>query len=434
MTSGFYTSPPEEVAQFIASHDAYTSLAITQLLEERKAEKALERAASLAVYRFRTVFVPPGPDRKGRSEEPFGVPFEAAAARAVPKRHFVYGKHRAKRYVSMTIGAGGHGKSALLMVEVLAHATGRPLLGEDLERSRVFIWNGEDPLEETLLRLLAAAEHYGVAPEELEGWVFVGSGRLKEIALVVANGSTPIKQDVVFEQLADFLIEQEIDVAIFDPLVATARVDENASSQIDALLKMFGKLAEEANCAVEIVHHSRKTGGREVTGEDARGSSAMLAAVRSARTLNRMAESDAAKLGVSPGEAWRYVRIDNAKANLAPPTKARWFRLDSHNLANGDSVGVPVPWSPLEVAALSEEEVQKVLTALAGGGPWQKSRQGANWIGCVLGKALGLAEDDPQRPFRAEQAVKFLAEGGHLVEDRGRVKGRDCPIYRLPGR
>ena len=57
---------------------------------------------------------------------------------------------------------------------------------------------------------------------------------------------------------------------------------------MNAIVKTCGEIAVETNCAIGLVHHSRKTNGQEVSVEDARGGSALVAGTRIARVLNRM--------------------------------------------------------------------------------------------------------------------------------------------------
>ena len=77
--------------------------------------------------------------------------------KTIPRRVFLYGHCYARGFVSVTIADGGVGKSLLKIVECLACATGRPLLGiTPTERIRVLYWNGDDPYVEIERRIHAA--------------------------------------------------------------------------------------------------------------------------------------------------------------------------------------------------------------------------------------------------------------------------------------
>jgi AAA domain/Bifunctional DNA primase/polymerase, N-terminal len=147
------------------------------------------------------------------------VPFDPAT---LPPRSWLYAKHYQRRTVSLTAGPGGMGKSSLVLVECVAMATARNLLGEQpSERLRVWLHNGEDPLEEILRRLAAICQHYGIPQEELQGQLWITSGN--EFPLRVAKGYSNLEiNEGLVRQISNAIGENHIDVAAFDPLVNAA--------------------------------------------------------------------------------------------------------------------------------------------------------------------------------------------------------------------
>jgi hypothetical protein len=125
---------------------------------------------------------------------------------------------------------------------------------------------------------------------------------------------------------------------------------------------------------IELVHHARKTGGAEITVDDGRGGSALLAKVRSARVLNGMTESEATKVGIEKRRS--IFRVENGKANLiAPADKADWYQLVSVDLGNGDNVGVVTTWKwPDAFDGVEVSHLRAVQTAIAAG-RWRESSQ-----------------------------------------------------------
>ena len=107
---------------------------------------------------------------------------------------------------------------------------------------------------------------------------------------------------VVAEPVVDALIEtircNKIDALIIDPFVSSHRVTENDNMAIDAVAKAYARIADTTNCAIEVVHHVKKTYGAEATVEDGRGAVALLAAARSARVLNGMSKDQAARANI----------------------------------------------------------------------------------------------------------------------------------------
>jgi len=57
-------------------------------------------------------------------------------------------------------------------------------------------------------------------------------------------------------------------------------------------------VAEQANLAVEIVHHFRKGNGNDASSEDVRGASALLGACRSVRIAAAMGQPEAERYGI----------------------------------------------------------------------------------------------------------------------------------------
>lgn len=83
--------------------------------------------------------------------------------REIEPRRWLYGKHLLRKFLSVDVAAGGIGKSSVKVVEALAMTSGRSLLRKDVPEGplRVWLYNLEDPFEETERRLHAALNHYG---------------------------------------------------------------------------------------------------------------------------------------------------------------------------------------------------------------------------------------------------------------------------------
>lgn len=126
--------------------------------------------------------------KKNLPRELQATPFVWRDPKMIPPRKFLYGEHLIRKFASAKFAAGGVGKSILALTEAIAMAAGRPLLGiVPRQRCRVWYWNGEDPKEETERRIAAICLHFGIAADDLEGWLFVDSGREQEIVLAVQN-------------------------------------------------------------------------------------------------------------------------------------------------------------------------------------------------------------------------------------------------------
>ena len=285
----------------------------------------------------------PAAGRRVLELRPF-VPFDVAK---LPPRSWIYGKHYQRRTVSLTAGPGGMGKSSLDMVEAIAMATCRNLLGEQPEeRLRIWVHNGEDPRDEIDRRLAAICQHYKIPQEELQGWLWTTSGT--EFPLRVAKGYANLEiNTVLVRQISAAISDNQIDVACFDPLVTLHSVSEVDSGKMDAVIRLFAGIADENDAAIEIAHHVRKpaagaAGDYDV--HDIRGVAAITDAVRAARVLNRMNEKDAEAAGCGEVERLFRFRVDRAKGNYSPAQAATWRQFINVELVNGDEVGVVAPW------------------------------------------------------------------------------------------
>jgi hypothetical protein len=315
----------------------------------------------------------------------------------IPPREFLYGRHYIRQFLSATVAPGGVGKSGLSIVECLAMVEGRALLGErPVKPLNVWYWNLEDSHVEIERRIAAAQLHFDVDPEAMQERLSFSSGRDMSLVIATQTKSGALISDPVEAALSRALIDNQIDVLVIDPFVSAHRVSENDNPAIDAVVKAFGRIAGFANCAVELVHHVRKTGGGVITAEDSRGASALVAAARSVRVLNPMSRDEAEKLGL---EATRrsYFRFDTDKANIAPHSaKPTWFRHVSVSLRNPnppykeDSVGVVTSWDPpSHLDGVTVDHLREVQSAVAAG-RWRHDPQAAEWAGNAVASVLKL--------------------------------------------
>jgi RecA-family ATPase len=270
----------------------------------------------------------------------------------IPQREFLFGRHYQRRTVSGTVAPGGTGKSSEVMVEAIAMKTGRDLLGEGAkEPLRVWYHNGEDNMLELQRRLAGICQHYSIPLEEALGdGLFMTSGN--EVPLRVAETWSQVRLQTdhrLVKCITEAIGDNRIDVAILDPLVTLHGVPENNPGQMDQVIRIFTRLADSQNCAIDLSHHTRKlapgSNGDDVTIDDMRGAGAVKDAMRAVRMLNVMSPKDAENAGLMELERTNYFRIDRAKANYSGPAKtATWRQFVNVDLPNGDGVGVVTPW------------------------------------------------------------------------------------------
>jgi hypothetical protein len=364
------------------------------------------------VIRFAETSPPPAPAI-------YATPYVCKDPAKLPLRQCLYGKFLIRKFVSMVIAQTGMGKSTLGVAETLSQVSAKALLGVYVpEPLRVWLWNLEDPQEETERKIEAARLHYGLTAEDIGDRLFVDSGRNQPlvIAETTRNGAVIIRP--VVDSLVAELIRRKIDVIKIDPFVSSHTVPENDNGAMDMIIKEWGKVADRANCAVELSHHPRKSNGAEVTAEDGRGASSTISGTRVKRPINQMTPAEGTQAGVPNHRLYFRILPDTS---LAPPAdKSDWFKLISVDLGNGpyggDSVGVVTKWEwPDHLAGITASDFDKV-SAVIRGDKWRESSQASKWVGKAVGQALDLNVSNKVDKAKISAMLKFWLGAGSLVE------------------
>jgi AAA domain len=357
------------------------------------------------------------------------TPFIWRDPATIPPRAWLYGRHYIRQFLSCTIAPGGWAKSSQLIVEALAMASGRALLGvKPPSRLRVWYWNGEDPIDEVDRRIEAAMVHFDIKPEDVEGYLFRDSGRKMPIIIATQTRNATVIAVPVAMAVAATIKQNHIDVMVIDPFVKSHRVTENDNLAIDMAAEQWAAIADLTNCAIEASHHTRKVSGGDVTVEDSRGASALMSAARVGRVLNRMNQEEASQAGVVE-QRWRYFRNDKAgegKANMsAPPEHADWFKLVSVDLGNGDNVGVVTAWQwPSPFEGITVQHLQAAQKAVSEGGPWRAHHLADDWVGKPIAKALNLNLQKAADRVKVRALLATWIENGMFVEVVGEGRAR----------
>lgn len=312
-------------------------------------------------------------------------------------REFLCGPAYQRRQVCLTIAPAGVGKTSLLIAEAVHMAAGKKLFVKPTKPLRVWLFNGEESIDEIERRIAAVCKLHGIHVRDIEDTLFVNSGRDAPMELVTnekpENGL--INQRIL--KLADYL-NDKVDVIIADPFISTHSVTENDNTAIDKVAKGWALLAERGNCAVHLVHHSRKTPPGQVVVDSGRGASSLLAAVRYARTLNQMTVEDGRKLQIQ--DIRSYVKINVGKENNSKTSENLWFKLESVCLDNDLTIdGVYYPSDEVGAVSavllkitddnLTDDERNAVLLT-AKGTYIAYNAQSQDWCGIEIARIIGL--------------------------------------------
>ncbi|WP_407122769.1 AAA family ATPase [Bradyrhizobium sp. STM 3561] len=374
------------------------------------------------------------------------TPYVPADPSTIPRREWLFGNHYIRKYVSVTVSPGGLGKTSNSIVEALSMVSSKPLLSPEggllPRRLRAWLFNGEDPRDEMVRRIEAARLHYKLTVEDIGDRLFLDVGRERELVVLIEDRKAGIKiNEPVVEAVVKQIKDNEIDVMIVDPFVSTHQVNENDNGAIDRVAKLWAKIADRANCSVDLVAHTRKLNGEEATIDDVRGAGSLIGAARSVRVLNRMSREQANLAGVPERDVAEHFHIAIAKANMTKQdSRLEWRRLEGVGLGNGDGiskpqdhVGVVTPWkfpskeATAEKAAseVTAEQLEKILVRLKN----QTSafaRNSSSWAGFHVMDALGLNRESKDGRDQAAKIIGGLIADGTLVvkqeEDHRRHK------------
>jgi hypothetical protein len=130
---------------------------------------------------------------------------------------------------------------------------------------------------------------------------------------------------------------------VLDPLVsfcAGGNVNDNAVMAL--VMRALKRLANKFDCAILILHHTRK-GGEPGSAEAISGASSIVNLARRAIMVVPMTKEEAATFGILPSEYRSFFKVVSAKSNLAPPSDdCPWYKLESIPLPNAEPPIYPI--------------------------------------------------------------------------------------------
>ncbi|SIO50095.1 hypothetical protein SAMN05443247_06631 [Bradyrhizobium erythrophlei] len=324
------------------------------------------------------------------------APYAFPDPASIPPREWLFGRHYIRGAVSATIGAPGRLKSTTVLTEIVGMAVGRDLMTGDELRSgplRAAYLNGEEVQDELDRRVAAICQHFGIKPDDCGGRLWVRSTRDKPIRVAVRGPrGDAMVQGAVVTALTDWCNQRQIDAIGIDPLISFHAVREGDNGDMDLVCKeAFGAIAGKTR-AVDLVHHPRKLapGESNATVDDARGASAVLAAVRLARVFNFMNTAEASQLGIAEDDRRLHVRIENGKNNPGPIGKAHWVCIEVENLANGDQVACSSSWTPPNPFDGVSVDDLKLVQKLVQTGAFRADSRSPDWLGWWMAENLPM--------------------------------------------
>jgi hypothetical protein len=309
---------------------------------------------------------------------------EPAEAASVPARPWLIRGMAMIGQVTLLVAPGGAGKSTITFAaaNAVCRVDGR-FIGRAVEPKRcgaVWMANNEDPLTELHLRQRAFRAHW-LEPVKAAFPLLFSSGQVRAFRVTqqikLASGAL-IQKPLDVDAAVEFMRANGVKMFIVDPFVETHDADENDNAAMAAVAAQYRTIAQRAGAAVVLVHHTRKAQAASSEGhagemDSARGAGSVANVARIGLTLYGMSEKDAKRYGVPPDRRHRFVRLDDAKANLTLTSgEPRWFEkvsvdvpaIDEDGTRVNEPVGVLVPVADIRTAAPGRPLAEDVLAVM----------------------------------------------------------------------
>jgi len=182
-------------------------------------------------------------------------------AEATEKRRWLIDSVWAEQGVGLIGGTPKSCKSWLGLEMATAVASGTPCLGRfDVHQpGPALVFLAEDAPHVVRERLVALAAHRGLNLDQLD---------LKVIT------SPALRLDLETDQLRlhNTIAQVKPRLLLLDPFVRLHRIDENSANEVARVLDFLRTLQRTHQCAIVLVHHTRKSGARVQPGQALRGS------------------------------------------------------------------------------------------------------------------------------------------------------------------
>ena len=254
---------------------------------------------------------------------------------SVSPREWVIGNRLLAGYITAMFAPGGVSKSMFSMVTAVSVATGLKLTNEEVHRKgKVWLINNEDDTDEQLRRLAGIAQHHNIPWQTLRENLFLTCG-YGNPTIVAHEGPDGVIAHPNAEKIIEEALAKGITYIVFDPFITVHDTAENDNGAIQQVTNVLKYIAKETGAAIEIVHHTKKMGGKKDSEthagdvESGRGASSLKDACRIATTLARMAPKNChPRLGINYEDEGRFLGSSGFSARVTSqghPRARAWF-------------------------------------------------------------------------------------------------------------
>lgn len=295
----------------------------------------------------------------------------------IPHRQFLYGIDLSRGEITVLASPGGTGKSSKAIGIAASLVVGQNLLDEKIWGAslKALYVNGEDSALEMRRRIWGFCRRHGLSEQDIGNLLLLGADdqRAHKLSFPRTEKGNSVIDEIAVGFLESLLKELRPDLVVLDPLIsfcAGGNVNDNAVMAL--VMRALKRLANKFDCAILILHHTRK-GGEPGSAEAISGASSIVNLARRAIMVVPMTKEEAATFGIFPSEYRSYFKVVSAKTNMAPPSgDCPWYRLESVPLPNaeppiyptGDNVQAVVRVKLSSLSKPSDPDHQKIKKAI----------------------------------------------------------------------
>lgn len=263
---------------------------------------------------------------------------------------------------------------------------------------KVWLYNGEEPKDELDRRFVASCTEMEIDPAVAARRFNYNSGVTgKRLTLMDEDRDGLPRRSPHVDVIKALIIEGGYRLFVIDPLVEFHKIKENDTGASHAVAAVIREIAIDCGCAVLMFHHTPKSATSDTAAGDMnamRGGGALIGVARFVSTIFNMSKSDATAYGVPVSDKHRFVRFDDAKANMSlVDGKANWWR----------KVGVPLD------NATPEREADEI--GVLRYNPLQLTEEAT--------KDQRVTEKDGMSERLFEEVVRVCQDAGAVSEERG---------------
>ncbi len=164
------------------------------------------------------------------------TPYVLPSVDSIVPRQFLCGPAFQEGQVSLTIAAGGVGKTTLCIAEAVAMAGGFSLFENQPSKLKVWFISAEEDQHEMGRRISAACE---VGHSSKPNYLYVNCATRSEIQIANSDGVNYHLVDSLIEKIR----EEEIKIVFVEPFICTHAVSENDNVKIDKVARAWRDVA-----------------------------------------------------------------------------------------------------------------------------------------------------------------------------------------------